>query len=290
MPYLRLSDYSRAIQDVQLSQIISSNQAIRILAENEAEAEAISYLTQKYNTEYEFRPTTVFVPEQEYLAGDLVELDAELYDESETYNEDDLALVKDVIYICDGTGITGAFNPSDWTVLGNRYDLYYVTLPAPEFNYKSLYKVGDEVFWNNSVYTCLIATPTLDQQTALQYKQTSNLPTSNVFPDDPVNGLQYWGTGTPYSLTTRDVGTGWTKGDNRSVQLVYKLIDICLFNLHSRISPKNIPQLRMDRYASAIAWLDMAKAGEITADIPLRQPKNDGRIRWGGGVRNVNEY
>jgi hypothetical protein len=39
-----------------------------------------------------------------------------------------------------------------------------------------------------------------------------------------------------------------------------------------------------------MAWLDMAKEGQITVDIPLLQPKIDGRIRYGGEVKRINIY
>lgn len=290
MAYIRLFDYYRAIQDAQLQQIISSNDSIREVAEAEAQAEVISYLTQKYDTESEFTDTVPFDPSATYYANDLVELNFNTYNSALNYINGDVVIEAGFGYICN-TPTTGAFDVNKWDKLGKQYDLFHVKVPEMEFNYKSYYVAGDKVFFKNKVYTAKIASPVLDHFNSLQYASTSNYPLPNVWPDDPINGSTYWGTGVPYSVSgtipTDDV---WKKGDNRSVQLVHKTVDIILYHLHSRIAPKNIPQLRMDRYAAAIAWLDMAKTGEVTADIPVRQPKQGVRMRWSSAPRNDNTY
>lgn len=291
MAYLRYYDYMRTIQADNLSQIIGSDTGVRLTSEVAAQAEAISYLVQKYDVTSEFTDTTVFSKSATYKAGALVELNYSEYDSAKSYITNDLTTYSGSCYICTGA-TTGTFSPSKWFFLGVKFDLFHVTLPAVEFDYKKYYKVGDQVFFKDKTYTALLATPIIDHSTALQYGQTTAVPLPNIFPDDPLEGSRYWGTGTPYSITgvlPTDT-TKWAAGDNRSVQLVQKVIDICLYHIHSRIAPRNIPQLRIDRYASAIAWLDMAKTGEVTADIPLLQPKKDGRIRWGSNIRNTNNY
>lgn len=291
MAYLRLFDYYRSIQDAQLQQVISSNDSIRLIAEIEAQAEAISYLTQKYDTESEFSDTTIFDATISYKANSLIELNFDEHLSTNNYIPDDLVIYVKNAYICTAN-TTGTFAPAKWTLIGKQYDLFFATIPEMEFNYRHYYLAGEKVFFKNKVYTALKPSPIIDQQTSIQYSTTNAIPLPNVFPDDSINGLTYWGVGTPYAVAagTLPTDTLWTKGDNRSIQLVYKIVDICLFNIHSRIAPKNIPQLRMDRYAAAIAWLDMAKAGEITADIPLRQPKQGARMRWSSQPRNINNY
>jgi len=82
----------------------------------------------------------------------------------------------------------------------------------------------------------------------------------------------------------------WTFGDNRDQQLVQYMIDITLYHIHSRISPRNIPDLRVKRYDDAVTWLKMVMEGEVTSSIPVLQPPQGKRIRWGGNVKNVNSY
>ncbi len=57
-------------------------------------------------------------------------------------------------------------------------------------------------------------------------------------------------------------------GDSRSPLIVMYLLDIALYHMHSRITPRNIPEIRVDRYDSAIAWLKMVSKGDITPDLP----------------------
>lgn len=292
MAYLRLYDYAKSIQDVQLNQIIASNDSLRLLSELDAQDEATSYLKQKYDTEAEFRDTTVFDQTATYKANDLVEINYSEYASTTSYVSGNKVIYQSKGYICTAS-TTGTFDPTKWTLLGNKYDLYYVTVPKSPFNYKTIYKAGDEVFYKDKVYTAALPTPLPDHQTAMQYGRTNYVPALNVAPDDPVDGATYWGLGTAYTVAGSTLPTDttkWTKGDNRSRQLVRKLVDICLYYLHDRISPRNIPQLRKDHYAAAIAWLDMAKDGELAVDIPIRQPRQGWRMRWSSEIRRVNDY
>lgn len=247
MAYLRSKDYLKQIQTDNLNQIISNDSTILASAELEAQAEIISYLTQKYDVAREFRDTVA-------------------YDNSATYK-------------------------ADYLVEYNS-ELYYLSLPYSEFNNDNYYKVGDQVFWKDKTYTCLIATPILDHETALQYQSLNRLPQRNIFPDDPTDGKTYWGAGVSYSVSgiVPTDTTKWTKGDNRNAQIVMIMIDIALYHVHCRIAPRNIPQIRIDRYDMALKWLRMAARGEITADIPVIQPKQGYRVRYGGNIKNINSY
>lgn len=90
--------------------------------------------------------------------------------------------------------------------------------------------------------------------------------------------------------------TNWNEiyfvaGDNRSQQTVTYMIDIVLYHLHSRIAPRNIPQLRIDRYKDAKEWLDGVADGAYNAnEFPLIQPSQGTRIRWGSVPKLTNDY
>jgi phage gp36-like protein len=79
-------------------------------------------------------------------------------------------------------------------------------------------------------------------------------------------------------------------GNNRNQQLVMFAVDIALYHLHSRINPRNIPQLRIDRYDSAIEWLKMAAKGTITAGIEAKTPEQGGSIRWGSNTKKEHNW
>lgn len=85
--------------------------------------------------------------------------------------------------------------------------------------------------------------------------------------------------------------TYFTKGDNRNQQMLMYMVDIVLYHLYSRIAPKSIPDLRVDRYNAAIIWLQkVAKDDGVTADLTKIQPKAGGRFRSGSNVKQVNSY
>lgn len=48
-------------------------------------------------------------------------------------------------------------------------------------------------------------------------------------------------------------------------------IDISLYHLHSRISPRQIPELRGIRYDSAISFLQKVNDGKLSPKYPLKE-------------------
>jgi hypothetical protein len=78
-------------------------------------------------------------------------------------------------------------------------------------------------------------------------------------------------------------------GDDRDSQLLNYMIDLVLYHLHSRIAPRNIPQLRQTRYDNALAWLKMCAMGDVTPKLEERT--TEGKIiRWGSVPKNQNNY
>lgn len=294
MAYLIAKDLNKQIQSENLAQITggdSSNLDASILT---ATAEMQSYLVQKYDVTNEFQDLTLWDKANIYNPTNRVYLNATAYSASSTYSIGALVLQAGSVYRCKTDINTGeAFNPAKWDLLGAQYALFFAKYPHPLFNYNQQYAVGDQVYWNGKVYTCRIQTRPLSQSTALQYRQYQNLPFLNVAPDDINEGVQYWGSGTAYNVpaNTDILDTDyWTAGDNRNQQIVTYLIDITLYHIHSRIAPRNIPDLRVKRYDDALQWLKMAAKGEITAALPIIQPKQGGRIRFGGNIKNINSY
>ena len=62
--------------------------------------------------------------------------------------------------------------------------------------------------------------------------------------------------------------------DQRSPVVVMYLVDMALYHLHSRQNPRNVPQIRQDRYDQAISWLKMARRGELSVGLPLEPTTN----------------
>lgn len=290
MSYLIPSDYKKQIQTLNLSQITGGDDSILTQWAQTAQEKCISYLVQKYDTNLEFTDTNPWSSEKAYTAGDRVYLDADPYLQASNYVVDDLVLNGNSVYKCIAI-TTGTFDPSKWSLIATQFQIYYGAYPFPVFNSNLRYNTGDQVYWKGKTYTALSGSSYPDR---IQYSQQANIPPINTFPDHLVNGQpnSQWGPGTPYSVPvdTELSSPLWVKGDNRSFQMVQTCIDIVLFYVHQRISPNNIPELRVFNYNMAIQWLKDAAVGNVTPNLPVKQPNQGHRIRFGGNPKLNNNY
>lgn len=296
MAYLIQNDFKKLIQQENLSAIIGNDQSILDSQALSAVQTATSYLTQKYITAQEFQDTQKWDATVVYKATNRVYLDAPAYVSTITYSVGNLVLQAGSVYRCNTSGATGAFDPTQWDMLGLQYTLFYAAYPNPLFILTNVYKTEDIIFWGTSSWRCLIATVTGSHTADLQAVYSQQIPYANTFPDTP--GQTQWQAIAPIPYTVpagTDIlnTTYWTPGDSRNQELLNCVIDITLYRVHKRIAPRNIPDLRVKAYDDAIKWLkdagDVGNSG-ITADLPVKQPKSGGRIRWGGNVRTQTTY
>lgn len=63
-------------------------------------------------------------------------------------------------------------------------------------------------------------------------------------------------------------------GDARNALIKMFMVDIAVYHLFCAIAPRNIPQIRLDRYNAAIKWLDMVRRGQISPGLPAVQGNN----------------
>ena len=63
-------------------------------------------------------------------------------------------------------------------------------------------------------------------------------------------------------------------GPARSRLLVMYCVDIMLYHLHSRINPRQVPEIRFVRYEAAKKWLESVSKGLIIADLQAK-PNDD---------------
>jgi hypothetical protein len=291
--YLRTKDYDRYIQDANLQQIISGDDSIRQLAESAAQEEVASYLRPKYDLGAELTDTLDYDVNATYTFSQRVQIPAyPAYNADTSYTNNDCISDGATAQLCINP-TTGAFNPTDWSVIGKVGDLYFAKLPYPAFDYRNgVYAVGDNIAYKGRVYECKIGSRSISHGDAMAALYYANLPATNIFPDDPKLGAQYWGTGTAYTFFGElPANTDyWTKGDNRSQQLVQTIIDIALYHIHSRIAPRNIPELRILRYQAAVEWLTKCNSGDISPNLPILPIQKANRIRWGGTTRTQNTY
>lgn len=67
------------------------------------------------------------------------------------------------------------------------------------------------------------------------------------------------------------------EGAERNYILVLRVVDMAVYHLHAAIDPRNVNDLRRDRYAEALSWLKGLSKGDYTIDLPLKD------IGGGGG-------
>ena len=271
--FLRKLDYLKQIQSDNLTQIVEDTDSIRQNTELAAQAEIMSYLVQRYIITETFRDTVVYSDSVVYKAKNLVEYTEPVWASATAYLIGNRISYLGKIYqaLTNNTNKIPSTNPSDWSFVIDDQILFYVTLPYNEWSHKTAYVAGNQVWYNDKTYTAAIAN-------------------ENV---NPESSISTWGVGVAYSVIAgtkpTDV-TKWTKGDNRNQQIVLYYIDIALYHLHSRINPRNIPQLRGLRYEEAIKWLKMVASGSITADLKEINPEQGVSIRWGSNTKNSNHY
>lgn len=307
--FIFYGDYAKQIQDANLQQIIGSNQSILDGIQKAAIDECISYLVQKYDTSTAFQPITQYDPMLSYKAGQTVYLNAPAYNPLGTYLLGALTLQNGNIYISNqAITVAESFNSAHWTLLDVQYAIYYLPILYSFFDYKQFYAVDDQVYWNGNYYTAKMTSQILDHETIIQINIAGANEVINVFPDDSVKGVQYWGN--PITTTiSAPAFSSFVAGDNRDQKLLMVCIDIALFRVHARISPRNIPELRTMLYMgnqedretrgqrvlyptySALGWLQAAAIGQdITPNLPLLQPYKGSRIRYGGNQKLINSY
>lgn len=308
--YLNISDYF-TIQSVQLNQLIQNNQARLLKSELLAIEEATSYLIQRFETDEEFQGTNPWSPFNVYYPSNRVILDYPTWIPNQTYAQYSCVTYNGSAYMAKTSvpiSSPSGFYYSDWTLLGNQYEIFYASDPIingnyiPEFNINCNYIVGNQVFWEGFIWTAITSTTVWNGMNIQQFFYYSDIPQKNVFPGSKMNAnsSQQWANPTPYYIPEYAYGSPngslpgdtqyWVSSDNRSQQLVNCVMDLAIYYLHRSIAPDNIPKLRIEAYQQSKRWLEKVAQGEVTAKLPAKQP-NQGFIHYGDSrIKQNNAY
>lgn len=92
--------------------------------------------------------------------------------------------------------------------------------------------------------------------------------------------------------------TYFTQKDERNPKIVQVAIDVLLYHMHSRISPRNIPDLRRLRYdgddpaqrGGAIGYLKQVQKGVITPNLPVTDNTDQSGHRVAYGKSDTSKY
>ncbi|SHJ75712.1 Protein of unknown function [Hymenobacter daecheongensis DSM 21074] len=86
--------------------------------------------------------------------------------------------------------------------------------------------------------------------------------------------------------------TYWRPRDPRDPKVMMFCVDITLFRLFQRVSPRKIPDLRTSLYNQAKEWLTMVADGSLTPDLPrpIKVADSSDTIRWGSNAARQHYY
>lgn len=289
----------------------------RIFAETFAIGKIYEYLEQKYDLRMEITATSSWEYGKIYYAGQRVIIDYDAWvpaggNEGDVNYQIGNCVSKDGKgYVCMQPDFSHIFLPENWQILGDIGDIYFIDFPYPIFRIEpdeqqgafvdGFYYVGDKVWWSNHIWTCKVQTQIISDAAYIQYQNTSAVPPPNVFPNLRQLGKDFWTDEGVYEITSIPSETElqnipsynssvWVLGDNRNKILVKAIVDIVIYELHSRISPNNIPDLRTRLNDRTYKWLKDLKDGRINLDIEPLQPTQGNNLVWGSTPKYINKY
>jgi len=281
--FLIKKDFEKHIQKDNLNQILGGNDFYLNECILLSIAEATSYLSQRYYIEKIFNETNQpYDSNKQYRIYERIYANFPAWENNITYTVNTNVSYSGFIYKKNNNmvGYTQGNLPTDPTYWIPQYknDTIYSTnfYSIPIFDYSQKYQKNDIVRYYYSAFIC--------KQTSLNIIPTPNNDYWDIYPSI-------------FSSVLPTDTLSWLEGDNRNEQLKACLIDIALYHLHSRINPRNIPELRKERYdgnspeqkGGAIGWLKNVAHGLVNADLP---EKIDFQlpISWGSYEKQNNNF
>lgn len=270
MNFLIEKDYFHLIRKEILDVVVDTD-VKRIEAETAAESEISSYLNSRYDTTKIFTKNTTWSPATVYDFNDYILLTASDFDALLVYSVDDLFNFTDgFIYITTTLTVAGEdpiTDPGKFTKIDTNFT-FYTALKTDDFVLGTAYTVGQYVVYLDARYIVALNT------------DGTQLPTNT----------QFWTLDTTtISAGTLPTDVQFTKGDTRHPLALRYMIDVTLYELHSRINPRNIPEHRIQRRDDAISYLKMVidPRKNISPNFPelVRATNQDNAVVWGSNTK-----
>lgn len=314
---LRDKDYLRVTLSDNLRELIVDHYNEWLDAEQVAQQEIYSRLSQRYKINEILTDTSVYDSTLVYRAKNLIE-----YTESEWNENTSYTATQRVKYTSDGVTkiyqcilASQGFAPTNttyWTYITDDLSLYYVTLPYDEWDNTADYVAGDVVWYGDKNYTCVLPNSNIEPGTAssiwgagTSYSITNKNPEINWVSTIPYTvGVKVSYEGVMYTCVLNSTGNlptnatyftadtalpYWTKGDNRNPLIVRYLLDIARYHFERSIPAANVSDLVKEAYngntdkdsSGAIGWLNKVASGKINADLPKILPSTGLAISYG---------
>jgi hypothetical protein len=186
----------------------------------------------------------------------------------------------------------------------HRYDFDQVFKVVIPYNDATAFVVGDRVYWSEAAYS-ETASYTIGQRVSYNNNIYSAIGTPTVGPFLPAEWNLLTENNTFYTCISASTGnlptntTYFTAGDNRNPKIKEITVDVTLYNIHSKISPRNIPDVRRVRYdgfgnkndsENAIRYLEKVQKGQITPDLPVIDPVVQNTERFSYGITSDTKH
>ena len=188
----------------------------------------------------------------------------------------------------------------------HRYDFDQVFRVVIPYADATAFVVDDRVFWSEDEFS-EETTYTIGQRVSYSSNIYSSIGTSTPGAFDPDEWTLLAENNTFYTCILGSTGvlpsvdTSFTLGDNRNAKIKEVVIDVLLYNIHSRLSPMNIPDVRRTRYdgngnqndsGNALRYLTKVQKGDITPNLPVIDPivQNSERISYGVSSNTKHNY
>lgn len=179
--------------------------------------------------------------------------------------------------------------------LAHRFDIALIFIDITEYNFAVIYAIGDLVLlapfqWEAS------KSYVADDLVAFKDEVFKNiLATTSQDPSDATNWTKVGSEFDKFTALTAgsgkhvDSATDWKPGDIRKLLIRRYMVDISLYELHSRLNPRQIPEFRITRRDDAISYLKKVAdpRKNITPDFPIKvfADKEGNDITWDSNVK-----
>lgn len=330
MSFLRKKDYYSLIDSTNLDIVTTATDLFLRDREAAAQEEVSSYMRHRYDVGKIFKDVLTYSYTTQYYINDLVEWTESAYVPATAYTAGQRVSYGGNIYSCKTTA-TGVWDITKWNYLAVNETLYYCAvncvgqLPSTPFALSTnAYTTGhDEVKgWDKlskstlylkrndteiSIYfSAADRSANINKVGYCEYNQEGmdfpvHVPITPGYDDDNILSGFLTIIGYVPDLTEWTVVASnyWIEGDNRNALVLQIMIDVVLYHILSRIQPRNIPDLRKERYdgndpnqnSGAIGYLKRVQKGTVELDLPVHYDNNRGQaFTYGSNERQVFDY
>ena len=273
--FLKTADYLSTIQTADLLQIIESDYQNLYDAELKGIAKLRTKLVGRYDMDYELGVIAPYSSAVTYFAGQRVtSIGGTRYFYVNSYSKwvaTTIYLTGDIVKSDLGIVYTALQNSTGVPLTSTSYWEALTNVAPTDAPTTTLWSAATAYVVGNYVHT----------SAGLVYISIQN-GTNKVVTD-----AAYW------TAVTVTVNTDyWTEGDNRYPLFIEYAMDLTLFNLYSRINPRNIPDLRKARYVEAMDAIDRWASGTDTAEVKQIDPTNSVgySIRYGSSTTKTDNF